>query len=148
MVSKVLGTKNVAVIGTKPLSASVFNKHCESLGCGASPEDREVIDNTVGGGQTRARQVTAAVAARVSAKVMTLAIALAQCLERTDGQEVALVQAAPTLSVTVHQGRVTWITEEMLLFIIVFVWILSLMCTPWCSWKAGRIWKSGQRPNH
>jgi hypothetical protein len=147
LVSKVLGSDNVADIGTKPLSASVFNKHREALGFGASPEDSVIAGITAGGGMHRARQVTAAAAAGVSARIMTLAIALAGCLERTEGQEVALVAAAPTLAVTVKpEGGVTWITEERWMSIVIFLWIMSLMCTAWCTWKVSGIWRTWTTP--
>ena len=148
LVSKVLGTENVADIGTKPLSASVFNKHRESLGFGRGPEDQEVAELTAGGGVIRAGQggvpaVRASYGTRVSPRVMALAVALAQCLETAESRaEVALVQAAPTAAMTMGVIEDTEWSWEL----VKLVWILSLVCTAWCTWKASGLWRAWNAP--
>ena len=74
---------------------------------------------------------------------MALAVALSQCLEATEGRaEVALVQAAPIAAMTIG---VTEITEWSLKFVIL-MWILSLVCTAWCTWKASGLWGAWNAP--
>ena len=137
-VSQILGTENVADIGTKPLSESVFEKHRRNFGFVQSADSDcglvELITSS-GDDHTGRRGVPAKTAA-VPEKILALAIALAGCvLEGTEGAEVVVCVTPTSARLEAAPVITSWMIR-----CIATTRILSLVCTWGCAWRARGLW--------